>query len=84
MATITVTGMDTEMGSGMQTIMVTVKEPNTAPMAGDAIADVTMTVGDDPMMVATMFTDAEDDMLSYSEMSMTKWSPPPWLTWTAW
>ena len=68
-ATITVTGMDTEMGSGMQTIMVTVKEPNTAPMAGDAIADVTMTVGDDPMMVATMFTDAEDDMLSYSEMS---------------
>ena len=46
-ATITVTGMDTEMGSGMQTIMVTVKEPNTAPMAGDAIADVTMTVGDD-------------------------------------
>ena len=68
-ATITVTGMDTEMGSGMQTIMVTVKEPNTAPMAGDAIDDVTMTVGDDPMKVATTFTDAEDDMLSYSAMS---------------
>ena len=68
-ATITVTGMDTEMGRGMQTIMVTVKEPNTAPMAGDAIDDVTMTVGDDPMKVATTFTDAEDDMLSYSAMS---------------
>ena len=68
-ATITVTGMDTEMGSGMQTIMVTVEEPNTAPMAGDAIDDVTMTVGDDPMMVEAMFTDAENDMLSYSVMS---------------
>ena len=47
-ATITVTATDSEGGMGMQTFMVTVEEANVAPMAGDAIADQMMTVGDDP------------------------------------
>ena len=65
-ATITVTATDSEGGEGMQTFMVTVEEANVAPMAGDDIDPVMMTVGDDPMMVATMFTDANmDDMLTY-------------------
>ena len=69
-AMITVTATDSEGGEGMQTFMVTVEEANVAPMAGADIDPVMMTVGDDPMMVATMFTDANmDDMLTYSEMS---------------
>lgn len=70
MATITVTATDPSDRSVMQEIMVTVEEVNVAPMAGEAIDPVMMTMGDDPMMVATMFTDANaDDMLSYSVMS---------------
>ena len=66
-ATITVTATDSEGGMGMQTFMVTVEYANVAPMAGADIDPVMMTVGDDPMMVATMFTDANmDDMLDYS------------------
>ena len=69
-ATITVTATDTEGGMGSQMFMVTVEEANVAPMAGADIDPVMMTVGDDPMMVATMFTDANmDDMLTYSAMS---------------
>ena len=69
-AMITVTATDTEGGMGMQTIMVTVEYANVAPMAGADIDPVMMTVGDDPMMAATMFTDANmDDMLSYTPMS---------------
>ena len=80
-ATITVTATDSEGGMGMQTFMVTVEYANVAPMAGADIDPVMMTVGDDPMMVATMFTDANmDDMLSYTT---TKWSTAM-LTWTAW
>ena len=69
-AMITVTATDTEGGMGMQTFMVTVEYANVAPTAGADIDPVMMTVGGDPMMVATMFTDANmDDMLSYTEMS---------------
>ena len=69
-ATITVTATDMDGAYAMQTIMVTVEYANVAPMAGADIDPVMMTVGDDPMMVATMFTDANmDDMLSYTEMS---------------
>ena len=67
-ATITVTGMDTEMGSGMQTIMVTVKEPNTAPMAGDDVADQMVYVGA-MVEVQSNFSDPDEDMLSYMASS---------------
>ena len=40
--------------------------PNQAPMAGDAIDDVMMTEGDDPVMRTAMFTDPDGDMLTYS------------------
>ena len=83
-ATITVTGMDTEMGSGMQTIMVTVKEPNTAPMAGDAIADQMVYVGA-MVEVQSNFSDPDEDMLSYMATSEHdgREPPPRWTTW-AW
>ena len=67
-ATITVTGMDTEMGSGMQTIMVTVKEPNTAPMAGDDVEDQMVYVGA-MVEVQSNFSDPDEDMLSYTATS---------------
>ena len=35
-------------------------------MAGDAIDDVMMTEGDDPVMRTAMFTDPDGDMLTYS------------------
>ena len=59
------------IGSGaMQQIVNISFGDNRAPMAGADIDPVMMTVGDDPMMVATMFTDASmDDMLSYTAMS---------------
>ena len=69
-ATITVTASDPMDGeSAMQTIMVTVAA-NMGPMAGEAI-EVTRC----SMWAATrswspaMFTDPEDDMLTYSAMS---------------
>ena len=42
--------------------------PNRYPMGAD-IADVMMTMGDDPMMVKAMFTDADGQDLTYEWMS---------------
>ena len=66
MATITVTATDSGGMSAMQEIMVKV---NAGPMAGEDIADQMITVGDDPLEVATAFTDANGDMLTYMASS---------------
>ena len=66
MATITVTATDSGGMSTMQDIMVKV---NAGPMAGEDIADQMITVGDDPLEVATAFTDANGDMLTYMASS---------------
>ena len=70
MATITVTATDMADAMAMQTIMVTV---NTAPMAGDAIADQ-MVEPDGTVMVQSTITDADmGDTLSWdatSDMTM--------------
>ena len=75
MATITVTATDLGVGAGMmnpmtvtQTFMVTVEAANVAPMAGAAIDAQTVTAGE-MVMVATAFTDADMDTLTYMAMS---------------
>ena len=76
-ATITVTAMDMGVGgdammdrmSAMQSFMVTVHRVNTAPMAGAAIADLTVTEGMTAMAQSTI-TDADmGDMLTWSVAS---------------
>ena len=68
-ATITVTATDPAGASAMQTIMVTVESANTAPMAGAAIADQTVTAGE-MVMVQSTITDADmGDTLTWSVMS---------------
>ena len=56
------------VGSGtfQQIKSITFEVENTAPMVGSDIDPVNMTVGDDPMMVPTDFTDADGDILTYS------------------
>ena len=79
-ATITVTGMDTEMGSGMQTIMVTVNPSEHGPHGrARRIADGQMVyvgaVHRHGRRVRLMtFSDADMDMLTYSaESDMMDW-----------
>ena len=68
-ATITVTAMDAAGEMATQDIMVTVEAANTAPMAGDAIADQTVTAGG-TVMVQSTITDADaDDTLTWSAAS---------------
>ena len=65
MATITVTATDGMGESAMQTIDVTVEAANTAPMAGAAIADQTVTAGMTVMVQSTITDSDTGDMLTW-------------------
>ena len=69
MATITVTATDGMGESAMQTIDVTVEAANTAPMAGAAIADQTVTAGMTVMVQSTITDSDTGDMLTWSASS---------------
>jgi uncharacterized protein YjdB len=70
MATITVTGTDSDGGMGSQQIMVTVEaaSENMPPMAPTLDA-VMLMEGGDAMTVDAAFTDPEDGMLTYTQMT---------------
>ena len=68
-ATITVTATDGMGESAMQTIDVTVEAANTAPMAGAAISDQTVTAGMTVMVQSTITDSDTGDMLTWSASS---------------